>query len=183
MPNEEVWLVDDRGNRLGPGATGELTVRGSNIMKGYWGDPEATDRVLRPGPLPGEKVLRTGDLFRMDEEGFLYFVGRRDDMIKTRGERVSPKEVENALYAAAGVAEAAVLPVPDDLLGSAIKAYIVPKEGASLTDRQLLLHCKKMLEEFAIPKYFEFRDTLPKNASGKIDKLALKAEPADQKKE
>lgn len=98
----------------------------------------------------------------MDEEGFLYFVGRRDDMIKTRGERVSPKEVENALYAAAGVAEAAVLPVPDDLLGSAIKAYIVPKEGASLTDRQLLLHCKKMLEEFAIPKYFEFRDTLPK---------------------
>jgi len=176
MPNEEVWLVDDRGNRLGPGATGELTVRGSNIMKGYWGDPEATDRVLRPGPLPGEKVLRTGDLFRMDEEGFLYFVGRRDDMIKTRGERVSPKEVENALYAAAGVAEAAVLPVPDDLLGSAIKAYIVPKEGASLTDRQLLLHCKKMLEEFAIPKYFEFRDTLPKNASGKIDKLSLKAE-------
>ncbi|HNQ02432.1 MAG TPA: AMP-binding protein [Syntrophales bacterium] len=176
MPNEEVWIVDDRGNRLGPGAIGELVVRGSNVMKGYWGDQETTDRVLKPGPLPGEKVLCTGDLFRMDEEGFLYFVGRKDDMIKTRGERVSPKEVENALYAAEGVAEAAVLPVPDELLGSAIKAYIVPKDGADLTDKLLLLHCKKMLEEFAIPKYFEFRDSLPKNASGKIDKLALKAE-------
>jgi len=178
MPNEEVWIVDDRGDRLGPGAVGELVVRGSNVMKGYWGDPEATDRVLKPGPLPGERVLYTGDLFRMDEEGFIYFVGRKDDMIKTRGERVSPKEVENALYAAEGVAEAAVIPVPDELLGSAIKAYIVPKEGASLSDRQLLLHCKKMLEEFAIPKYFEFREALPKNASGKIDKLVLKAELA-----
>jgi long-chain acyl-CoA synthetase len=176
MPNEEVWIVDDRGNRLGPGAVGELVVRGSNVMKGYWGDAEATDKVLRPGPLPGEKVLYTGDLFRMDEEGYLYFVGRKDDMIKTRGERVSPKEVENALYAAEGVAEAAVVPVPDDLLGSAIKAYIVPKDGAGLNDKQLLLHCKKMLEEFAIPKYFEFRDSLPKNASGKIDKLTLNAE-------
>ena len=117
-------------------------------------------------------------LVYQDKNGFLYFVGRKDDMIKTRGERVSPKEVENALYAAEGVVEAAVLPVPDDLLGSAIKAYIVPKEGAGPTDKQLLLHCKKMLEEFAIPKYFEFRDALPKNASGKIDKLALKAELA-----
>ncbi|NPV03124.1 MAG: AMP-binding protein [Syntrophaceae bacterium] len=176
MPNEEVWIVDESGNRLGPGVVGELVVRGSNVMKGYWGDIEATDRVLKPGPLPGERVLYTGDLFRMDEEGFIYFVGRKDDMIKTRGERVSPKEVEDALYAAAGVAEAAVLPVPDDLLGSAIKAYIVRKEGADLTDKQLLLHCKRMLEEFAIPKYFEFRGALPKNASGKIDKLALKAE-------
>ena len=178
MPNEEVWIVDEKGTRLGPGTVGELVVRGSNVMKGYWGDAETTEKVLKPGPLPGEKVLCTGDLFRMDEEGFLYFVGRKDDMIKTRGERVSPKEVENALFAAEGVAEAAVLPVPDDLLGSAIKAYIVPKDSASLTDKQLLLHCKKMLEEFAIPKYFEFRDSLPKNASGKIDKLVLKDELA-----
>ena len=178
MPNEEVWIVDEKGTRLGPGTVGELVVRGSNVMKGYWGDAETTDKVLKPGPLPGEKVLHTGDLFRMDEEGFLYFVGRKDDMIKTRGERVSPKEVENALTAAEGVAEAAVLPVPDELLGSAIKAYIVPKDGAILNEKQLLLHCKKTLEEFAIPKYFEFRDSLPKNASGKIDKLALKAELA-----
>jgi acyl-CoA ligase (AMP-forming) (exosortase A-associated) len=176
MPNEEIWIVDEQGNRLGPGAVGELVVRGANVMKGYWGDPETTDRVLRPGLLPGEKVLYTGDLFRMDEEGFIYFVGRKDDMIKTRGERVSPKEVENAIYEAVGVAEVAVISVPDDLLGSAIKAFVVPEDGSSLSEKMLLIHCKKVLEEFAIPKYFEFRDALPKNASGKIDKLALKAE-------
>ena len=176
MPNEEIWIVDDQGNRLGPGVVGELVVRGANVMKGYWGDPETTDRVLRPGLLPAEKVLYTGDLFRMDEEGFIYFVGRKDDMIKTRGERVSPKEVENAIYEAVGIAEVAVIPVPDELLGSAIKAFVVPKDGLNLSEKQLLIHCKKMLEEFAIPKYFEFRDSLPKNASGKIDKLALKAE-------
>jgi acyl-coenzyme A synthetase/AMP-(fatty) acid ligase len=145
-------------------------------MKGYWGDPETTDRVLKPGLFPGEKILCTGDLFRMDEEGFLYFVGRKDDMIKTRGERVSPKEVENAIHEADGIAEVAVLPVPDDILGSAIKAYVVLKDGSTLNEKQLFIHCKKVLEEFAIPKYFEFRDTLPKNASGKIDRLVLKEE-------
>jgi acyl-coenzyme A synthetase/AMP-(fatty) acid ligase len=176
MPNEEVWVVDGEGNRVGPGVVGELVVRGSNVMKGYWGDPGTTDRVLRPGLLPGEKVLYTGDLFRMDEEGFIYFVGRKDDMIKTRGERVSPKEVENAIYEMEGIAEAAVIPVPDDILGSAIKAFVVAKNGYHLTEKQLLVHCKKMLEEFAIPKYFVFRETLPKNPSGKIDKLLLKEE-------
>lgn len=176
MPNEEVWIVDGEGNRVGPGVVGELVVRGSNVMKGYWGDQETTDRVLRPGPLLGEKVLYTGDLFRMDEEGFIYFVERKDDMIKTRGERVSPKEVEDAIYGMEGIAEAAVIPVPDDILGSAIKAFVVAKNGYHLTEKQLLVHCKKMLEEFAIPKYFVFRDSLPKNPSGKIDKLALKQE-------
>ncbi len=174
MPNEEVWIVDEKGNRVGPGIVGELVVRGSNVMRGYWGDPEATDKVLRPGPLPGEKVLYTGDLFKMDEEGFLYFVGRKDDMIKTRGERVSPKEVENAIYGLPEVAEVAVISVPDDILGQAIKAYVVPRNGVSLTKKTVLAQCKKKLEEFAIPKYVEFRDFLPKTPSGKIDKLALK---------
>jgi long-chain acyl-CoA synthetase len=176
MPNEEVWIVDDNDRRVGPGVVGELVVRGSNVMRGYWEDPETTNKVLKPGPLPGERVLYTGDLFRADEEGFLYFVGRKDDMIKTRGERVSPKEVENALYSLDGVAEAAVIPVPDEILGQAIKAFIVPKQGYSLGEKDLLFHCKKTLEEFATPKFFEFRDSLPKNASGKIDKLILKQE-------
>lgn len=174
MPNEEVWIVDEDGNRVGPGIVGELVVRGSNVMRGYWGDPEATDKVLRPGLLPGEKVLYTGDLFKMDEEGFLYFVGRKDDMIKTRGERVSPKEVENAIYGLPEVAEVAVIPVPDDILGQAIKAYVVPRNGVSLTEKNVLAQCKKELEEFAIPKYVEFRSSLPRTSSGKIDKLALK---------
>lgn len=174
MPNEEVWIADEQGRRVGPGVVGELVVRGSNVMRGYWEDPETTDRVLRPGPLPGEKVLYTGDLFRMDEEGFLYFVGRKDDMIKTKGERVSPKEVENAIHSLEGVAEAAVIPLPDEILGQAIKAFIVLKQGYTLGEKELMLHCKKNLEDFAIPKYFEFRESLPKNASGKIDKLTLK---------
>jgi acyl-coenzyme A synthetase/AMP-(fatty) acid ligase len=112
----------------------------------------------------------------MDEEGFLYFVGRKDDMIKTRGERVSPKEVENALYGLEGVAEVAVIPVPDDILGQAIKAFIVTTNGYHLTEKNVLRHCKKELEEFAIPKHIEFRDFLPKTSSGKIDKLTLKHE-------
>jgi acyl-CoA synthetase (AMP-forming)/AMP-acid ligase II len=174
MPNEEVWIVDENGSRVGPGIVGELVVRGSNVMRGYWGDPETTDRVLKQGLLPGEKVLYTGDLFKMDEEGFLYFVGRKDDMIKTRGERVSPKEVENVIYGLEGVAEAAVIPVPDDILGQAIKTLIVTRNGYPLTEKDVLKHCKKELEEFAIPKYIEFRDSLPKTSSGKIDKLTLK---------
>ena len=176
MPNEEVWVVDGNGNRVGPGIVGELVVRGSNVMRGYWGDPETTDRVLRPGPIPGEKVLYTGDLFKTDEEGFLYFVGRKDDMIKTKGERVSPKEVENTLYSLEGIVEAAVIPVPDEILGQAIKAYIVRRNGFPLTEKDILKHCKNELEEFAIPKYIEFRSSLPKTSSGKIDKLTLKQE-------
>jgi len=176
MPNEEVWVVDENGNRVGPGIIGELVVRGSNVMRGYWGDPETTDRVLKPGPLPGEKILYTGDLFKMDDGGFLYFVGRKDDMIKTKGERVSPKEIENALYALEGIVEAAVIPVPDEILGQAIKAYVVRRNGFTLTEKDVLKHCKNQLEEFAIPKYIEFREGLPKTSSGKIDKLSLKQE-------
>ncbi len=176
MPNEEVWIADEQGHKVGPGVVGELVVRGSNVMRGYWEDPATTEKVLKPGPLPGERVLYTGDLFRADEEGFLYFVGRKDDMIKTRGERVSPKEVENALYSVEGVAEAAVIPVPDEILGQAIKAFIVCKQGYALGEKDLLLHCKKTLEEFAVPKYFDFRVSLPQNVSGKIDKLTLKQE-------
>ena len=121
MPNEEVYIVDDAGRRVPAGTVGELVVRGSNVMKGYWELPEETDRMLKPGPLPGERVLHTGDLFRTDDQGYLYFVGRKDDIIKTRGEKVSPREVEDVLHAMPGVAEAAVIGVPDELLGAAIK--------------------------------------------------------------
>ena len=111
MPNEEVYIVDEKGQRVPPGVVGELVVRGSNVMKGYWELPEETEEKLKPGPFPGEKVLYTGDLFRMDEEGYLYFFGRKDDIIKTRGEKVSPKEVEDVLYSLPGIAEAAVIGV------------------------------------------------------------------------
>jgi long-chain acyl-CoA synthetase len=173
MPNEEVYLVDDEDRRLGPGAVGQLVVRGSNVMRGYWELPEATDRVLKPGPLPGEKVLYTGDLFRMDEEGYLYFVGRQDDIIKSRGEKVSPKEVENVLYDHPEIAEAAVVGVPDAVLGQAIKAVVAPKNGSQITERDVLRHCASRLEDFMVPQSVEFRALLPKTGNGKIDKRQL----------
>lgn len=175
MPNEEVYLVDEDGRRLGPGAVGELVVRGSNVMKGYWERPEETDRVLRPGPLPGEKVLYTGDLFRQDAEGFLYFVGRRDDIIKSRGEKVSPREVEEVLYSLAGVAEAVVIGVPDAILGQAVKAIVSVRPDSSLTKKEILQHCARHLEDFMVPKLIEICPSLPKTSNGKLSRRELAA--------
>jgi len=173
MPNEEVYIVDDGGNRVGPGVVGELVIRGANVMKGYWELPEETDRCLKPGPLPGEKVLLSGDLFRADEEGYLYFVGRKDDIIKTRGEKVSPREVEDAIYTLDGVAEVAVIGVPDAILGSAIKAVLTLRPGAQVTRQDVLRHCSTRLEDFMMPKIVEFQDSLPKTESGKISKRMI----------
>ncbi len=174
IPNTEVWIVDENGHRVGPGVVGELVVRGSHVMRGYWEKPEATAERYRPGPIPGEQVLYTGDLFKMDEEGFLYFVARKDDIIKSRGEKVSPKEVENVLYSLDGVVEAAVIGVPDDILGEAIKAFVVRRDGNTLTERDVLRHCSRHLEDFMVPKYIEFRSELPKTPSGKIKKTDLR---------
>jgi acyl-CoA synthetase (AMP-forming)/AMP-acid ligase II len=174
MPNEEVYIVDEAGCRVGPGVVGELVVRGSHVMKGYWELPEATAQVLKPGPLPGEHVLYTGDFFKMDHDGYLYFVGRKDDIIKSRGEKVSPKEIEDVLYSLDGVAEAAVVGVPDPVLGQAIKAVITVRAGAHLTEQDLLRHCAQHLEDFMMPKFVEFRDSLPKTSSGKISKRELR---------
>lgn len=172
IPGTEVWLEDEQGNRLGPGEVGELVVRGRHVMRGYWEAPESTAQRYRPGPLPGERVCYTGDLFRMDEEGFLYFVGRKDDIIKSRGEKVAPKEVENVIYELPGVAAVAVVGVPDPILGQAIKAWVVTK-NADLTEKQILAHCRARLEDFMVPRYVEFRDELPVNASGKIARREL----------
>jgi acyl-CoA synthetase (AMP-forming)/AMP-acid ligase II len=174
MPNQEHYIVDDSGNRVGPGVEGELVVRGSHVMKGYWEMPEATDRALHPGRFPWERVLHTGDLFNTDEEGYLYFVGRKDDIIKTRGEKVSPREVEDVLYAMPGVAQAAVIGVPDKILGSAVKAVIVPRAGARLTEREVLRHCAAHLNDYMVPKLVEFRDEMPTTSSGKVAKLVLR---------
>jgi acyl-coenzyme A synthetase/AMP-(fatty) acid ligase len=111
----------------------------------------------------------------MDEEGYLYFVGRQDDIIKTRGEKVSPREVEDVLYSLDGVAEAAVVGVPDALLGQAIRAVVTLREGAALTEQDLRRHCARHLEDFAVPRAVEFRDSLPKTTSGKISKRELSA--------
>ena len=173
MPNEEVWIVDEKGEKAMPYQIGELVVRGSNVMMGYWELPQETNKVLRPGKYPWEKVLYTGDLFKMDQEGFLHFVGRKDSMIKSRGEKISPKEIENVLYELEEVAEAVVVGIPDEILGEAIKAMVVLKEGAFLSEEQILKHCAQNLEDFMVPRVVEFRSALPKTESGKIKKSAL----------
>jgi acyl-CoA synthetase (AMP-forming)/AMP-acid ligase II len=181
MPNEEVYIVDENGRKLPPGVVGELVVRGSNVMKGYWDLPAETDKMLKPGPLPGEKVLHTGDLFRMDEEGYLYFFGRKDDIIKTRGEKVSPKEVEDVLYALDGIAEAAVIGVPDEILGQAIRAVITLRETARLTEQDVLRHCSEHLESFMVPQSAVFVSSLATTASGKINKREVAALQGEHK--
>jgi long-chain acyl-CoA synthetase len=174
MPNCEVWIADEEGKPLPPNTTGELVVRGANVMQGYWRAPEATARAYKPGRYPDERLLFTGDLFRMDEEGYLYFVGRKDELIKSRGERVGTKEVEDALCHIEGVLEAAVIGVPDELLGQAIKAFLVPTPGVELTAKGILRYCTANLETFMVPKHIEIIDELPKTPNGKIDKKILK---------
>jgi len=172
IPGTEVWIEDREGNRLGPGQVGELVVRGRHVMRGYWGDPQATAERYRPGPIPGERLCYTGDYFTQDEEGFLYFVSRKDDIIKSRGEKVAPKEVENVLYDLKGVREVAVVGVPDPVLGQAVKAIIVA-DDAELTEARVLAHCRANLEDFMVPKYVAFTDELPKTTTGKIRKTGL----------
>jgi acyl-CoA synthetase (AMP-forming)/AMP-acid ligase II len=176
MPNCEAYVVDEGGNEVAAGKVGELVVRGGNVNQGYWGAPEETAERFRPGRYRGDVRLHTGDLFRRDEEGYLYFVARKDDLIKTKGERVSPREVENVLCQMEGVAEAAVVGIPDELLGQAIKAFVVwsgwGEQAASAA--AVLRHCKRHLEPFMIPRKVEFRDLLPRTSSGKIDKKMLK---------
>ena len=177
IPGTEVWLEDDAGRRLGPGEIGELVVRGPHVMRGYWNNPEASAQRFRPGPLLGEQVCYTGDLFTMDDEGYLYFVSRKDDMIKSRGEKVSPKELEEVLYKLDGVAEAAVVGAPDPILGQAIVAFLVVS-GARYAERDIKRHCAQYLEDYLIPQHVIFRAELPKTPSGKIDRLQLKEEAA-----
>jgi long-chain acyl-CoA synthetase len=178
MPNQEVYLVDEQGRRLPNGSIGELVVRGSHVMRGYWGKPEATAERLRPGPTPGETVLYTGDIFETDEEGFLYFVGRKDDIIKCKGEKVSPVEVERIISRMDGVLDAAVIGVPDRLLGEAVKAFVAVGPECELTGADIQRFCRMNLEGYMVPTSIELRAELPKTPNGKIAKhqLARQAE-------
>jgi len=179
IPGTEAWIEDDAGERLPPGEVGELVVRGPHVMQGYWNDPEATAERLRPGRWPWERELLTGDLFRADEEGFLSFVGRRDDILKSRGEKVAPREVEDVLHQAEGVRMAAVVGAPDRLLGQAIVAYVVPHDDAELTPAALRRHCAAHLEDYMVPARVELRDALPTTSNGKVDRRALAQQAAE----
>ena len=173
MPGTEAFVLDDEGSQVAPGETGILHVRGPHIMMGYWRDPEATDRMLKPGSSPGDVTLCTHDHFSVDEDGFLYFVGRTDDIIKTRGEKVSTVEVENVLHAMDGVRQAAVVGVPDELLGHAIRAYVVLEDGVQLSEHDIRVFARGRLETYMVPGEVFIVDELPHTDSGKIRKLTL----------
>ncbi|MBN1182637.1 MAG: AMP-binding protein [Bacteroidales bacterium] len=173
MPNCEVFVVDEDGNEVQPGQTGEMVIRGSNVMQGYWKDHYLTSKTFRNGDYPENIKLYSGDYFSRDDSGFLYFVGRKDEIIKSKGERISPKEVENILCTYDGVTEAAVIDVPDEILGKAIKAYVIALPSRKLEKKELIKYCKANMETCMIPKYIEFIDKLPITANGKIDKKQL----------
>jgi acyl-CoA synthetase (AMP-forming)/AMP-acid ligase II len=168
IPNVELYVAGEDGRPLAAGEEGEIVARGSNLMSGYWNHPEETDKVLKGG------LYFTGDLGRADKEGFLYVVGRSKDMIKIGGNRVSAKEIEEAIHEHPGVAEVAVIGAPDDILGEVPKAFIVAREGyADDLRAQLIAFLRERLAAYKIPKHVEIRDSLPKNESGKILKLKL----------
>lgn len=166
IPGTQAIVVDEAGRPAGVGMIGELVVSGPHLMSGYWENPEATEAALRTG-VDGRKRLHTGDLFRADSDGFLYFVGRMDDMLKIKGEKVAPRQVEAVICACPGVVEAVVAGVPDDILGVALHAVVVASDPA-LTARAVILHCSKNLTDFMVPKTVEFRAELPKTPSGKV---------------
>jgi long-chain acyl-CoA synthetase len=143
-------------------------------MRGYGRRPEEPARRLRPGPIDGEPVLYTGDLFHSDDEGYLYFVSRRDDIIKSRGEKVAPREVENVIYKLVGVVACAVVGIDDETLGQAVKAYVTLRAGCPLAARDIIRHCLAHLESHMVPKLVEFVDELPRTESGKIRHASLR---------
>jgi long-chain acyl-CoA synthetase len=175
IPNEEVFVVDENFKEVPPGTRGELIVRGANVMLGYWENPQETARTFLPGPLPGERILRSHDIFWRDEEGFLYFVARQDDIIKSRGQKVSPREVETALYQIPGITGAAVIGVEDPQWGQVIEAHVALGEGVQLTAKNIIMHCKQLLEDFMVPQRIVFHDALPLTESGKIKYADLRA--------
>jgi len=179
IPGTEAWVEDEDGEVAAPGVVGELMVRGPHVMQGYWGNEEATSRRLRPGRWPWERVLATGDLFRADERGYLYFVGRRDDIIKSRGQKVAPREVEDVLHGFPGVRDVAVVGVPDRLLGEAVHAHVAPEAGVELDANELRRHCAESLESHMVPKRVVIHAELPRIGSGKIDRRKLAAGSRD----
>jgi amino acid adenylation domain-containing protein len=177
IPGTRAFIVDDDGEPAAVGAIGELVVEGPHVMAGYWGDDGNTRTTLEV--TEHGRRLRTGDLFHADADGFLHFVSRKDDIIKTRGEKVSPQEVERVLYALPGIREAAVAGVDDPIFGQVVRAYVALEPDARLSERDIIRHCAGQLEDYMVPKSVEFRDALPKTTTGKI-RLSAGAETEPQ---
>jgi acyl-CoA ligase (AMP-forming) (exosortase A-associated) len=180
IPDTEILVLNENGKLCAAGEPGELVHRGPTVSLGYWNRPEDTAKALRPNPiLPAEmgdceKVCYSGDLVKMDEDGFLYFIGRRDTMIKSSGFRISPTEIEEVLFQTGKLRGAAAIGIPDDVLGQVVKVFVVAKDGAPLDQQELLSVCAEKMPRYMVPKSLEVLDELPKTSSGKVDYPALR---------
>ncbi|NJM69509.1 MAG: long-chain fatty acid--CoA ligase [Scytonema sp. RU_4_4] len=170
IENVEMKVVDGHGHQVQPGESGEILIRGPNVMLGYWNRPFETAEVIKNG------WFHTGDIGRVDEDGFFYLVDRLKDMVNVSGFKVYPSEVENVIYQNSAVAECAVYGVPDDLKGERVKANIVLKPGHALTEEQIIEFCSLRMATYKVPRLIHFVDSLPKNPTGKVLKRVLRAE-------
>jgi long-chain acyl-CoA synthetase len=164
----EIRLVDEKDNEVSPGEVGEIVGRGPNVMNGYYKDPQATAEVLKGG------WLHTGDLARQDEDGYLYLVGRKKDMIVSGGINIYPQEIEEALCAHPKILEAAVIGVADPVWGEAVKAIVVLKPGEELGERDIIDFCRERLAGYKKPRSAVIVGSLPKNPMGKVLKSELR---------
>jgi long-chain acyl-CoA synthetase len=171
MRGTEVRLLDDTGQPVTPGQPGELTVRGPQVMRGYWRRPDETAKVLSE-----DGWLRTGDIAEQDDDGFLKIVDRKKDLILVSGFNVYPNEVEDCIAKLPGVSEVAVIGLPDEKSGECVKAYVVPRQGATLTPEQVREHCRQSLTGYKVPRHVELRTELPKTNVGKVLRRALREE-------
>jgi L-proline---[L-prolyl-carrier protein] ligase len=181
--NTDVFALTSEGRRVSePGEEGELYVRGPSLMRGYWGQPAKTSQVLVTHPLraeSGELVYRTGDLVTRQPDGNYTYLGRRDSMVKIRGYRVELGEVEATLYRHPAIRDAAVLPLPDELLGTRLRAVITTDPATTLTREDVLEHCRRWLPGYMVPDIVEIRDELPRTSTGKVDRAGLAQEPTE----
>ena len=179
IPNADVMVINEQGELCGPHEPGELVHRGALVSLGYWNDPERTRERFRPAPcaiaeIPGKELaVWSGDVVRKDDEGYLYFIGRRDDMIKTSGYRVSPTEVEEVVYASGLVAEVAAIGVPHDRLGQAIVLVVVSSDNTTIDTAALIDHCQQGLPAYMVPLQVKQQTALSRNPNGKIDRKPL----------
>lgn len=183
IPRCEVFVVDESGQECDPGVAGELVHRGPTVALGYWNDPEATARVFRPDPLDAgrpDRVAYSGDLVRRDDDGFLYFAGRRDSMLKSMGFRISPEDVEEQLLTFGQLSEVVVTGQPDSVAGARIIAHVVPSQVDGFAIEDLIEACRRNMPGYMVPSEIHVHDVLPRTPSGKFDRKSLTAYRASQ---